>query len=110
MRLLKAAFMALVLVSVSAAISAEDGARLKDDPRDQQGNALIRGEVKYVSEKAKKITIKHEEIKSLNMQPMTMVFRVKENIALNQYKVGDTINFIAQKIDDHVVIVQIERR
>ena len=36
------------------------------------------GEVRKVDKDAKKITLKHGEIKNLDMPPMTMVFQVKD--------------------------------
>ena len=40
--------------------------------------AMTEGEVRKVDAAAGKITLKHGEIKSLDMPPMTMVFRVKD--------------------------------
>ncbi len=55
------------------------------------------GEIRKVDTDSKKITIKHAEIKSLDMPPMTMVFQIKEAGLLDKLKVGDKIRFAAEK-------------
>jgi Cu(I)/Ag(I) efflux system periplasmic protein CusF len=51
------------------------------------------GEIRKVDKEAKKITIKHAEIKSLDMPPMTMVFQVKDASLLDNLKTGDKVQF-----------------
>lgn len=55
------------------------------------------GVVRKVDKDAKKITIRHGEIKSLGMPPMTMVFQVNDAALLDPIKPGDTIQFRAEK-------------
>ena len=55
------------------------------------------GEVRKVDKGARKLTIKHGEIKSLDMPPMTMVFQVKDAALLDAVKAGDKIRFVAEK-------------
>ena len=52
-------------------------------------------EVRKVDKDAAKITLKHGEIKSLEMPPMTMVFNVKDKAMLDQLKAGDKVRFKA---------------
>ena len=52
-------------------------------------------EVRKVDKDAAKITLKHGEIKSLEMPPMTMVFNVKDKTMLDQLKAGDKVRFRA---------------
>ena len=52
-------------------------------------------EVRKVDKDAAKITLKHGEIKSLEMPPMTMVFNVKDKALLDQLKAGDKVRFRA---------------
>ena len=56
------------------------------------------GEVRKVDKDAKKITLKHGEIKNLEMPGMTMVFAVKDAALLDKVKAGDKVQFKA--IDD----------
>lgn len=69
---------------------------------------LSAGEVKKVDKDAKKITIKHGEIKNLNMPPMTMVFQVQDAAALERVKVGDKIGFVAEKTGGKLTVTKIE--
>ena len=66
------------------------------------------GEVKKVDKGAGKVTIKHGEIKNLEMPPMTMVFRVKDAAMLDQLKAGDKIKFEAEKIDGAYTLKKFE--
>ncbi|MBL8525754.1 MAG: copper-binding protein [Betaproteobacteria bacterium] len=66
------------------------------------------GEVKKVDKEAGKVTIKHGEIKNLDMPAMTMVFRVKEAAMLDQLKTGDKIQFAADKIDGNFTVTKVE--
>jgi Cu(I)/Ag(I) efflux system protein CusF len=69
---------------------------------------VVDGEVRKVDSAAKKITIKHGEIKSLDMPPMTMVFQVKDPAMLDQVKAGDKVKFRAEKINGAFTVVEIE--
>lgn len=56
------------------------------------------GEVRKIDLEAAKVTLKHADIKSLDMPGMTMVFVVKDKVMLEKLKPGDKIRFKA--IDD----------
>lgn len=66
------------------------------------------GEVRKVDKDAKKITLKHGEIKNLDMPPMTMVFRVKEEAMLDSVKAGDKVKFSAESVGGQYVVTSIE--
>ncbi len=70
--------------------------------------AMTEGEIKKVDKETGKITIKHGEIKNLDMPGMTMVFRVKEPAMLDQVKAGDKVNFSADKINGNITVTKIE--
>lgn len=53
------------------------------------------GEVRKVDKANGKITIKHGEIKALNMPPMTMVYPVTDVAMLDKVKAGDKVQFTA---------------
>ena len=53
------------------------------------------GEVRKVDVEAGKLTLKHADIKSLDMPAMTMVFVVKDKAMLGTLKTGDKIRFKA---------------
>ena len=69
---------------------------------------MTEGEVRKVDKEAKKLTIKHGEIKNLDMPPMTMVFQVKDGALLDPWKVGDKIRFVAEKTPSGFAVVAIE--
>jgi Cu(I)/Ag(I) efflux system periplasmic protein CusF len=53
------------------------------------------GEVRKVDLEQGKVTLRHEEIKDLDMPRMTMVFVVKDKAQLAQLKPGDKVKFRA---------------
>jgi Cu(I)/Ag(I) efflux system protein CusF len=72
--------------------------------------AMVRGEVKKIDETAGKITLKHGPIKSLDMdEGMTMAFRVKDPAMLSQVKVGDKVQFEADRISGRITVTKIQK-
>jgi Cu/Ag efflux protein CusF len=69
---------------------------------------MTAGEIRKVDKSAKKLTIKHGEIKNLDMPAMTMVFQVKADAMLDTVKAGDKIRFVAQKTDAGYVVTEIQ--
>lgn len=67
-------------------------------------------EVRRVDKAAGKITLRHGEIKNLDMPPMTMVFEVAEKSLLDQVKVGERIRFQADNSSTGFVVTHIESR
>lgn len=63
------------------------------------------GEVRKIDKQARKITIKHGEIKSLDMPPMTMVFQVKDAALLETVKAGDKVRFVVEKTDAGAFVI-----
>jgi Cu/Ag efflux protein CusF len=57
-----------------------------------------KGEIRRVDVENKKVTIKHEEIKSLDMAPMSMVFNVETTEVLNGINHGDQVEFVAEQM------------
>jgi Cu(I)/Ag(I) efflux system periplasmic protein CusF len=53
------------------------------------------GEVRKVDKEGGRLTLKHADIKSLDMPAMTMVFVVKDKAMLDKLKTGDKIKFKA---------------
>lgn len=69
---------------------------------------LTAAEVRKVDKAAAKVTLKHEEIKSLDMPPMTMVFQVKDPALLDKVKPGDKVRFAAEKQGGSYVVTTME--
>lgn len=60
-------------------------------------DTLSEGEVRRVDKSTGKITLKHGEIRNLDMPPMTMVFAVADKALLEKVKAGDKVRFAADK-------------
>jgi Cu(I)/Ag(I) efflux system protein CusF len=56
---------------------------------------MTEAEVRKVDKENRKITLKHGEIKSLEMPPMTMVFGVNDVALLEKVQPGDKVRFRA---------------
>ena len=72
--------------------------------------APIEGEVRKVDKPGGKITLKHGEIKSLDLPPMNLAFQVKDAAMLDRVKVGNKVSFTAEKINGAYTITSINTR
>ncbi|MFP3600451.1 copper-binding protein [Paraburkholderia sp. SIMBA_053] len=102
-------------VAVSAtAYAAGDTGNMNMAGGAQQGadakNDMSHGEVKKVDNGAGKLTIKHGPLKNLDMEAMTMVFKVKDPAMLSQVKVGDKIDFVAEEIDGALTVTKLQKQ
>lgn len=70
--------------------------------------AMTDGEVRKVDRDAKKITLRHGEIKNLEMPGMTMLFQVKDPALLDKVAPGDKVRFRAEKAGGAIVVTEIE--
>lgn len=70
---------------------------------------LAEGEIRKVDKEAKKLTIRHGPIPSLDMPPMTMVFQVRDSAVLEQVKAGDKVKFEAEKKGGAYIVTRIEK-
>ena len=95
---------AAVLISLLCALPA-----LADDKHHHGADAAADGEVRKVDKAAKKITIKHGPIQSLDMPAMTMVYRVKDPAMLDQVNAGDKVTFSAEKLGGALTVTKIEK-
>ena len=69
---------------------------------------MTEAEVRKVDKDAGKITLRHGELKNLEMPAMTMVFQVKDKAMLDKVKAGDKVRFAADKVGGAFTITQIE--
>jgi Cu/Ag efflux protein CusF len=68
----------------------------------------VEGEVRRIDADNRKLTLRHGEIRNLDMPGMTMVFRVQEGVALDNVKVGDKVRFTALNDNGQVVVTQLQ--
>lgn len=65
-------------------------------------------EVRKVDKATAKLTLKHAEIKALDMPAMTMVFNVKDAAVLDKLKAGDKVRFKAVNEGGKYIVTEIE--
>jgi len=70
--------------------------------------SLTDGEVRKIDKEAGKVTIKHGEIKHLEMPPMTMVFVAKDKSILDKVKAGDKVRFMTVHENGQMVVTDIQ--
>jgi len=68
---------------------------------------MVKGEVVKVDKAAGKVTLKHGPIKKLDMDSMTMVFRVADPAMLDKVKAGDKIEFEADRVNGAITVTKI---
>jgi len=66
------------------------------------------GEVRKVDREAGKVTLRHGEIRNLDMPPMTMVFAVRDKAKLDALKAGDKVKFRAVDEGGKLTITEID--
>ncbi|MSQ65902.1 MAG: copper-binding protein [Limnohabitans sp.] len=72
------------------------------------GKFMAEGVVRKLDPENRKITIKHGDIKNLQMLGMTMVFRLQETVNIDKLLTGDKVLFHAEKIDGAFVITDLQ--
>jgi len=105
-----------IVLAVTLGLAWPLGATAANDNATQPGGAKTTdsatpkssGEVRKVNKSSGKVTIKHGPIDNLGMPAMTMVFRVKDPAMLDQMKEGDKINFVAEKVNGAITVIQAE--
>ena len=71
-------------------------------------NDMTQGEIRKIDKDAKKITIKHGEIKNLAMPPMTMVFQVRDPALLDKLQIGDKVQFKVMRDRGALVVTDLQ--
>ncbi len=70
----------------------------------------VDGEVMRIDQEAGKVTLKHGEIKNLDIPAMQMAFRVADPSWLKTLQVHDKVRFSADKVGGQFTITAIEVR
>jgi Cu(I)/Ag(I) efflux system periplasmic protein CusF len=74
-----------------------------------QDAPVVSGKVEKVDAAQGKITIDHGPIKNLDMEGMTMVFRVQDPALLKQVKAGDKVQFTADRVNGQITVTSIKK-
>jgi len=96
---------AAVATAAPPAVRSEDNALLHIA---QASIPMTAGEIRKVDKDARKLTIKHEAIKNVDMPAMTMAFQVKDPSMLDRVKVGDKVMFNVEQVGGAMVVTKIE--
>lgn len=99
----------LPLLLVGLLVAGEGRAQGLDSSPNQmaQANWTV-AEVRKIDPVQKKITLRHQEIKNLNMPAMTMVFHVKDVRLLDGLDAGSKVTFLASKEADRYVVIDLK--
>lgn len=101
--------MALIaLVLAAAAAQAQTSTAPAAPAPSAAAAALAEGEVRKVDKDAGKLTLRHGRIASLDMPPMTMVFRAADPKLLDGLKEGDKVRFTADRVNGAITVTRIE--
>jgi Cu/Ag efflux protein CusF len=71
--------------------------------------SMTNGQVRKIDAEQGKVTLRHEPIKNLDMDSMTMVFRVQNPEMLKGLKAGDRVKFAADRVNGQITIIQMEK-
>ncbi len=98
MKLIRSIFVSLTLIFLAAMSTTVFS----------QTDQMTDGVVRKIDKENSKVTIKHEEIKSLDMPPMTMVFVVKNKSLLDKIQVGEAVRFIVIQEGGRLVVTDLK--
>lgn len=69
---------------------------------------MSQGVIRKIDKSSGKITIKHGPLENLGMSGMTMAFKATDPSVLDRLKVGDKVNFVADKSNGELTVTKIE--
>lgn len=84
-------------------------AALGISPMANAQTSTVDGVITKIVAKAGKITMRHGPIKNLDMEAMSMVFRVQDPAMLKGLKVGDKVKFEAERVQGAITVIKLEK-
>ena len=69
----------------------------------------VGAKVVSVDMKRSRVTLDHAFIKSIDMAPMVMPFKVEKGVDLTAFRPGDKVRFTVVQKDDHLVVQAMEK-
>ena len=99
---------ASALFTAASVTSASGFAQNQIDHSKMDMSNMTEGEIRKVDKDAGKLTIKHGNIRNLDMPAMTMVFQVKDKATLGKLQAGDKIKFKALSENGKLVATEIQ--
>jgi Cu(I)/Ag(I) efflux system membrane fusion protein len=68
----------------------------------------VRGEITKLAPERAQLTVRHEAIKSMGMDGMTMPYKVTNSVVLKGFKPGDSVRFSVKMQGDQMLIDALE--
>lgn len=117
---LKLSAITLIFLGASAAYAADHTVHVIENQQRMEAEAkakakaaaqveLADGEIRKINKNTGKITVKHGEIKSVEMPPMTMVFGVADKAMLEGLKEGDKVKFNVKQEGSNYTVTEIKK-
>jgi Cu(I)/Ag(I) efflux system periplasmic protein CusF len=117
---LKLSAIALAFLGASAAYAADHTVHVIENQQRMEAEAKAKakaaaqaemadGEIRKINKNTGKITVKHGEIKSVEMPPMTMVFGVADKAMLEGLKEGDKVKFNVKQEGSNYTVTEIKK-
>jgi Cu/Ag efflux protein CusF len=97
---MKQRFLAACVLLIASATATAGGASQPD---------WTGAEVLKVDSHRSRVLLKHELIKSIGMEAMTMPFKTGPAVDLKRFKPGDRVRFTVTTKDDHLVVDAMEK-
>ena len=99
---------AAAALCASSVLFAQGGSQVNSHGSAHQPTDMVDGEVQMVDKKARNITLRHGEIRNVQMPAMTMVFGVRDPLLLDRIKKGDKVKFKVEAVDGVPTVTVIE--
>lgn len=87
---------------------ADHGASTASTASSNAEAVMTAGKITRVDARSGKLTIRHEDIKNLDMPAMTMVFALADSAKPADFKTGDKVLFHAEDKDGTLIITRIQ--
>ncbi|KAA0178771.1 copper-binding protein [Cupriavidus gilardii] len=100
-----AATLAIALTPTVFAAGGVDGMDMTAPGSSQAAARPVAAEIKKIDAQAGKVTLKHGPIEHLAMPAMTMTFPVKDRAALRNFKEGDAVQVVFDKVAGQATVV-----
>ncbi|WP_295542315.1 copper-binding protein [uncultured Pseudacidovorax sp.] len=104
-------YLAASAIALGALIPLAGFAQMAMEPGKAQAAqpaSMTDGEIRKIDLEAGKVTIRHGEIKHMDMPGMTMVFTAKDKALLSNIKAGDKVKFMVVYEDGKIVVTDIQ--
>lgn len=101
--------LAIVVAPAVFAAGPMESMDMKAPAASQAAARPVAAEIKKIDAQAGKVTLKHGPIDQLAMPAMTMAFPVKDRASLSNFKEGDTVLVVFDKIAGQATVVEMRR-